>query len=518
MSILWRKPLKQGLLKALNWLERTGEHQKPPRAKSFFSFLRADIHVPTYLVVAFCGAALLTVLSLTMGFTWTSFGSYLILVGLLLAGCTLYVRKSLPKIARDDDAVMLSGVVSVFFIWFMAAFRSIDASLWNVPLSYGTPLAAAGMLLSILLVPRLALAINTLLAVMLGLLNNFSFPHFFLSAFAGAAGVAATMNVRHRSDIVRAGLWVAAGHLLASWSLFWFPGQTASSSSPSWFLGHFVLAIFDGGLSAAITLAFLPYLESFFSRVSNIKLLELADFNSPLLKRLMVEAPGTYHHSLIVAALAEQAAQAVGANGLLCRVGAYYHDVGKMLHPEYFIENQGALGTTNAHDKLAPSMSRIVIMSHVKDGVALARQYGVDQTLIDFIPMHHGTTCVEYFYNRAVEQSEGETADEEEYRYSGPRPYSKETAIVMMADSVEATSRVLENPTHSRLKTLVAKIVNNKFSDGQFDECPITLADLRAISDTFVTTLSSIHHSRIEYPERKDPKHAEEGASRKSTS
>jgi len=261
----------------------------------------------------------------------------------------------------------------------------------------------------------------------------------------------------------------------------------------------------NGVLCVIVSLALLPFLESFFSRITPITLLEVGDFNKPLLRRLMIEAPGTYHHTLLVSALAEQAAEAIGANSLLCRVGMYYHDVGKLEHPEYFIENQtmrrNAKDKPEMHDKLNPSISSLVIVSHVKDGVALARSYNVPEEIVRFIPEHHGTSLIKYFYMQALEQDDEETPPSDAYRYPGPRPHSKETVIGMLADSVEAASRAMDEPTYERLKGLVAKIVNSKYMDGQFDEAPVTLEDLRKIIDSFAAALSAIYHVRIEYPE-----------------
>jgi cyclic-di-AMP phosphodiesterase PgpH len=206
-----------------------------------------------------------------------------------------------------------------------------------------------------------------------------------------------------------------------------------------------------------------------------------------------------------VAAMAEQAAEAIGANSLLCRVGLYYHDVGKLVHPEYFIENQTMRRSPKEkaehHDKLNPSISSLVIMSHVKEGIALARAYKIPEEIIRFIPEHHGTSLIKYFYMRALEQNEEEVPSPEIYRYPGPRPHSRETVIAMLADSSEAASRALEEPSYERLRDVVEKVVNSKFTDGQFDNAPVTLADLRKIINSFAHSLSAIYHVRIEYPE-----------------
>jgi putative nucleotidyltransferase with HDIG domain len=251
--------------------------------------------------------------------------------------------------------------------------------------------------------------------------------------------------------------------------------------------------------SVLLVLALLPFLEMCFSRLSNIRLLELSDVNHPLLKKMSLEAPGTYHHSLITASLAQAAAERIGANALLCRVGAYFHDIGKLVKPEYFVENQGALG--NPHELLPPNLSRIVIQSHVKDGLALAQRHNLDHLIADFIQMHHGTSRVEYFYRRAIEQTGGsESVNEDLYRYPGPKPQSKETALVMLADSVEASSRTLDDPTHQRLADHVERIVDAKIVDGQFDRVPLTLAEVQEVKDSFVNTLVGVYHARAHYP------------------
>ena len=254
-------------------------------------------------------------------------------------------------------------------------------------------------------------------------------------------------------------------------------------------------AMLNAFMSVLIILAALPLLEMLFSRTTNIKLIELSDFNNPILKRLMVEAPGTYHHSLMTASLAEQAATAIGANALLTRAGAYYHDIGKLKNPEYFIENQNK--NENPHDNLSPSMSGLVLISHVKDGVALARKYKIDEIVIDFIRQHHGTSLIQYFYFRALENSKD--VNDQDFRYPGSKPTSKETAILMIADSVEAISRTIPDKNAGKLKELVEKVINNKFTDGQFSDCSITLNDLAKIADSMTATLCGIYHARIEY-------------------
>ena len=229
-------------------------------------------------------------------------------------------------------------------------------------------------------------------------------------------------------------------------------------------------------------------------------MLELSNLNEPMLKYLILNAPGTYHHSLMVGTLAETAAEAVGANALLCRVGAYYHDIGKTRHPNYFIENNPEAGSR--HAKLAPSLSRAMIMSHVKEGVEMGRAYGIPEALLDMIPQHHGTRLVSFFYQRAREAADPDlqAVKEEDYRYPGPKPQTREAAILMLADAVQAATQTLTDPTPARIRGAVQKIINSIFVDAQLDECDLTLRDLHLIANSFVRILTGMFHHRIEYP------------------
>jgi len=259
------------------------------------------------------------------------------------------------------------------------------------------------------------------------------------------------------------------------------------------FSGMFIL-----GLSA---FGILHIFERIFGVITNLSLLELSDYNHPLLKKLSLIAPGTYHHSLIVGNLSDAAAEKIGANPLLSRVGAYFHDIGKLEKPEYFSENQ--IQINSKHEGLSPSISKMVITNHIKEGADLAKQYKLNKKIIDFILEHHGTSLVFYFYMRALEEQNGSKPEEEEFRYPGPKPQSKQTAIVLLADSVEAATRSLEDPTPAKIEEITHKIINNRFIDGQLDECNLTLKNLEEISVVFTRMLTSIYHSRIQYPEEK---------------
>jgi putative nucleotidyltransferase with HDIG domain len=258
---------------------------------------------------------------------------------------------------------------------------------------------------------------------------------------------------------------------------------------------------FAGGLANIIIVsAVMPLLEAAFKLTTDMKLLELSDQNHPLLRQLVVRAPGTYHHSLIVGNLAEEAAEAVKANPLLIRVGAYFHDVGKIVKPEYFIENQGQL---NRHDKLSPSMSALILISHVKEGLEMARSHKLPKEICDLICQHHGTSLIRYFFEKAKEQeAEGSDIHEEVYRYPGPRPQTREAGILLLADMVEAASRSQADPSPARLAGLVERLVQMAFTDGQLDDCDLTLRHLSQIREAFLRVLAGIYHHRIIYPEK----------------
>ena len=263
--------------------------------------------------------------------------------------------------------------------------------------------------------------------------------------------------------------------------------------------GIFINSLWSAGsglLSAMFCIGLQPLMEWMFNLVTSAKLLELSNPSQPLLRRLMLEAPGTYHHSMVVANLAEAAASAIGANGLLARVGAYYHDVGKLKRPLYFKENQ--MGD-NPHDRTDPRVSASIVIAHTRDGVQIAQRERIPEPILDIIRSHHGDTAVVYFYDKAVKLY-GDKLDPRDYRYSGPRPHSREAAIVMLADAVEAAERSMQNPNPAKMRDLLRKIIRGKMEDGQLDECELTFADLDKIREAFETVLAGVFHERIEYP------------------
>jgi putative nucleotidyltransferase with HDIG domain len=367
-------------------------------------------------------------------------------------------------------------------------------------LLFAMPVASGAMLISVFngfgLAASFSLIISVLASIVLGGRVEYLI-FFFLSSLVAASGV---RNCRERSIFILTGLKVSLCNIILALSietlnasLFTLEALIASASA------------FVGGILAGIlTTGILPLIEMSFRYTTDIKLLELGNLDQPLLQDLMVQAPGTYHHSVIVSNMVEASAKAVNANPLLVKVAAYYHDIGKTRKPLYFIENQG--GRENRHEKLAPSMSSLILISHVKDGVELAREHKIGKEIIDIIKQHHGTSLITFFYEKAKEQGEkregkSPQVKEEDFRYPGPKPQTKEAGLIMLADVVEAASRTLVDPTAARIQGMVQKIINKVFSDGQLDECELTLKDLHEIAKSFNKTLSGIFHHRVEYPE-----------------
>jgi putative nucleotidyltransferase with HDIG domain len=264
----------------------------------------------------------------------------------------------------------------------------------------------------------------------------------------------------------------------------------------------------------ALTLFLLPLFEAVFGVTTELTLLELSDLNHPLIRRMSLESPGTFHHSQVVGMLGEAASGAIGANSLLIRVGANFHDIGKMLKPRYFAENQGG---ANPHDDLTPRMSALVIASHVKDGIALGRDWGLPESVLAFIPEHHGTSVMQFFYRKALEgEGDGAAVSVDDFRYPGPRPRSRETAIMMLADGCEASVRSLRRPTMSRVREMVRKIFDGKMADGELDECGLTIQELARIREAFIPILVGIHHQRVSYPGQREHEEQKEQESREA--
>lgn len=357
------------------------------------------------------------------------------------------------------------------------------------------PIAFVALSTAVLWDGRLALALSVMLAALTGAQLNFQSVNAWLPVFvAGAAASLSVRAVRRRFQTFTFIAIIAVAYLFVLVGLGAIQGRAIQEifSSYSWAAGNAIV-------SAILAMGFLPVFEWFTRITTDQTLLEWADPNRPLLKRLSMEAPGTYAHTINVANLSEAAANAIGANGLLCRVGVYYHDVGKMVRPNFFIENQPS--GRNPHDRLRPATSAAVVREHVLEGIRLAEEARLPDVLIDFIPEHHGTQLISYFLERARKEApEGETVDIEEYRYPGPRPQSRETAIVMLADSVESATRVLQEATPERIRELIETIVEDKIRHGQLEEAPLTLREIAAIKAQFRKVLAGAYHHRIDHP------------------
>jgi putative nucleotidyltransferase with HDIG domain len=430
-----------------------------------------------------------------------------LLIGILLFIAYIVAREGTKSFRGDRrdllfDAATLLGMF--IFIWAYSFVSKEVAGNLNLlspmALFLAMPIAFVAMLVSVFqgigVAVTFSLVISFLGCIAAGGVVEL-FIYFFVNSMVAAHGV---RNCNERTVLIKTGLKLGVLNIFLSIAVQMIHGSPpAIEYVVSAFLG------FLGGLlSGVIATGILPLVEMSFGYTTDIKLLELGNLDQPLLRELMVQSPGTYHHSVIISNMVEGTAKAIQANPLLAKVSAYYHDIGKMKKPLYFIENQ--MEGENRHEKLAPSMSSLILISHVKDGVELAREHKLGREISDIIQQHHGTTLISYFYHKAKERilsKSGRVVDvkEEDFRYPGPKPQTKEAGLVMLADMVEAASRSLGDPTPSRIQGMVQKIINNVFSDGQLDECELTLKDLHEIAKGFNITLSGIFHHRIEYPE-----------------
>jgi len=385
--------------------------------------------------------------------------------------------------------LVIGRTFDYFLTSLMKGLGSIDTDI-SV---YGIPIATGAMLVTLLFDFHTAITFSFTVSLLSGYwLQDAFFPIYtFVGSLSAAFSV---IRCKKRTALLRGGLYVVFANVCLVMIFLISKGELFTDKAPS----AIICAVFSGVSVSAIVSLLLPLLEYAFKITTDISLLELLDLNQPLMKMLMINAPGTYHHSVIVGNLVESAAEAVGVNPLLARVSSYYHDIGKAKMPEYFVENYG--GAPSKHDKLTPHMSGMIITNHVKEGVELARQYKLPQTIIDIIKQHHGTALITYFYQKAKDMMHDSVPTEDEYRYPGPKPQTRVAALVMMADAVEAASKVLNDPTPARIAALVEKIINHIFLDGQLDECELTLKDISEIKKRFIYILTGILHKRIDYP------------------
>jgi putative nucleotidyltransferase with HDIG domain len=431
---------------------------------------------------------------LTLGERLRRAGGILALVAALFLMTGYYVIWHEPRIA--ENIVQIAKICGLVVLC-MAVVRLLANQTWNAEL---IPVAIGAMILAIAYNPNFALMATFGLSLLTCMALGGDTAYFLVLMGGTAAGVLALHEVRTRTKLIKIGATAAVGYFLMTWATGLWQHQPIEliRGDSLWRAGWGLMAGFFLGGS-------LPFLESTFGIVTGISLLELGDITHPLLQELVRRAPGTHNHSITVGTIAEAAAERIGANALLVRIGAYFHDIGKMLKPHYFVENQ--IGSANRHANLAPAMSTLIIIGHVKDGVDLGRQHHLPEPIIDLIAQHHGTTLVEYFYHEANRRNDanpdGSTVLESAFRYPGPKPQTKEAGILMMSDAVESASRSLSEPTSSRIEGLVTELIDRRLRDGQFDECGLTLREIAEIRDSLIKSLIGIYHGRVKYPEQR---------------
>ncbi len=433
-----------------------------------------------------------------------SFGSSIIILCILIIVYVLHTQNIDRAILKNNKNLLFIASVFVVFLFFVRISASLAGSMSHslpyyisgTSIYYGIPLAAGAM--TICLFSGIDIAISFAMVISAGaafiLQNRLDiFIYFMLNSSMAAYWI---QDCRERKVFVKAGVKLGLLNILLVTGINLYVGMFSGFQ----LLWSWAFSFMGGLVTGIVTAGIAPLVEITFNYTTDIKLLELANFDQPLLRRLMIEAPGTYHHSVIIGTMVEAAASEIGANPLLAKVCGYYHDIGKIKKPLYFIENQ--INGVNKHDKLAPSMSSLILTAHVKNGVEIAKKHKLGQAIIDTIQQSHGTSLIQFFYEKAKKLHGNEKVNIADFRYPGPKPQTREAGLVMLADVVEAASRTLTNPTPSRIQGLVQNLINKIFSDGQLDNCELTLKDLHSIAKSFNKRLNGIHHHRIEYPEQ----------------
>lgn len=417
---------------------------------------------------------------------WYIYISLAVFIALILFIQSFYLYRYDRELYRDNSKILLICIICTISLILSRTLGMVSPFL--------IPLAYASMLLTLLLNSKVSLTISIINVAFLSASVNFNVDITIIAMLNAVVGALMLQKLQARNDIFIFCIYLGIINILTTFSI----GFLLSNNVKDVLITG-AYSIIGSALSGILTLGLLPLFESTFDIVTTIKLLELSNPNSPLLKRLLMEAPGTYHHSVLVANLAEVGAEAVGGNAVLARVSSYYHDIGKIKRPYFFKENQ--IGSDNPHDKITPNLSALIITSHVKDGIELAKEYRLPKIIRDIIEQHHGNTLVKYFYITAKNSSENpEDILEDGFRYPGPLPSTKEAGIIMLADSVEASVRSISNPTKEKIEAMVDNMFKNRLDESMLDNCDLTLKDLTSIKKAFMNTLLGIYHQRIEYP------------------
>lgn len=420
------------------------------------------------------------------------FGRFMLLC-VSLSFLVLFLINARPEIFNSLRKMLM---IFVIFVIILAIAIAINKVGFASNLKYLIPIPIAAMLLTIFFDTRTAFAGTVTLSIIVGALWGNEFGITVISLFVGSVSTLSVREIQARNWILKGIITIASMYFVSIAAIALLKGMDPSELWDMWLFG-----LLNGVFSPIMTYALMVFFEWSFEFTTNSTLLELSDLNKPLLRQLAIRAPGTYHHSIMVGNLSESAAEAIGGNALLARVASYYHDIGKMEKPEYFVENQK--GGKNPHEKLTPSMSCLILINHVKKGLEVAEEYNLPREIRDFIPQHHGTNLIQFFYAKALENSDGQEVNEADFRYPGPKPQTKETGIVMLADAVEAGSRTLKEPSVSRIRNMIEDFVDERMQGDELDECPLTMRDITRIKESFVNNLTGMFHGRIEYPDSK---------------
>lgn len=410
-------------------------------------------------------------------------------VGIIMFLQYNYIDRNYSEIFKNTKKITLISVINLMTLVFARTIGLVSP--------YLIPFACAPILLTLLINYKISIVISILNVIVISIATGFDAQVMMLGVISSILGATLLKKMQQRNELLYSTLYLSIVGVIITVST----GILISSNLREVLIKSAITFI-GGVLSGIFALGILPFLEGTFNEVTTLKLLELSNPNHPLLKKLLMEAPGTYHHSMLVANLAEMASEEVGANSVIVRIGSYYHDVGKTERPYFFGENQ--MGGENPHNHMTPNLSAKIIISHVKDGIELARKYNLPKVIQDIIGEHHGTTLVKYFYYTMKNNSENpEEVKEEDYRYPGPIPNSKEAGIIMLADSVEAAVRSIKEPSEDKIKEMINNIISDKLSCGQLNDCNLTIKDIEKIKKCFLTALNGIYHHRIEYPKEK---------------